>query len=938
MEGVISELINYISILFMGLYVFNAYRNLYAKNSQKSHIIAKQMKLIAFITISVNFFALSINGGDEKAFLAYIIYIGTAFFIKKAYKNLYPEMSEQVWTNMYLLMGIGNVMIARLSSDTAIRQAVFEAAGLTAGLILPKIIRKIKGSRISGLLYYILGTAVLMLVYLKGEELYGAKNWLKLGKIMLQPSEFVKILFVAGTAVLLAKAKGKISVTAVSAIAAAHVIILVLSKDLGGALLYYMVYIGMLYCATSNITYVAAGILGGVAAAAAAYQIFSHVRVRVEAFIDPFALYQNKGYQLSQSLFSICSGSWLGGGLGNGNPGEIPVVKSDFIFSGIAEEMGGITCICIILICLNLFIMFMSLSSKIKRPFLKLAGMGISLLYLFQVFLNIAGVIKLIPSTGITLPFLSSGGSSVISSIFMFAIIQGMYVENAVGDDEAEKAEKAARAEAEAKGKRALKAYEKELEKKHARKRSETIRGKEFNGTILKLLYAGSAVMLITIMYFTWIISVDSKEINANIYNTRTAAKRNEVRTGTIYSKNGDILAQTIDDTRYYPYENLFAHVVGRSNYGLSGIEASYRNYLTGSNLEDALQKLYKINNSKIPGNNVITTLDVELTKAVYEAMGDYNGAAVVLDAKTGAVLAMVSKPDYNPQTIEENYDILTTSDNNAPLLNRAVSGLYPPGSTFKILTALEYIRENTVYEAFSYECAGSERKHNVTIHCASNKAHGVQNLKQAFANSCNSAFAYLGADLDYDLFYANNEKFLFNSSIGGDFKGNMGSFSLNSEAPEEDISQTVIGLGKTLVTPLQNALITLSVANGGKLMQPYVVERVEDAGGKSVMTNSAVVLDTVMTSEEAKYIAECMREVVVSGTAKSLNELGIEVAGKTGTADYDSAGNAHAWFTGFAPYDNPEIVVCIILEGAGSGSRHAVPAAKKIFEAYFKD
>lgn len=204
--------------------------------------------------------------------------------------------------------------------------------------------------------------------------------------------------------------------------------ILVASKDLGAGLLFFMVYVVMLYVATRKVSYLFAGLGAGALASVAAYFVFSHVRTRVIAWRDPFSVIDGAGYQVSQSLFAIGSGGWFGSGLYQGLPTSIPVVQQDFIFSAISEEMGGIVAVCLVLICMCCFFIILNIAMKIHRSFYKLIALGLGTAYIFQVFLTVGGVTKFIPSTGVTLPFVSYGGSSLLSSFIVFNIILGLYL------------------------------------------------------------------------------------------------------------------------------------------------------------------------------------------------------------------------------------------------------------------------------------------------------------------------------------------------------------------------------------------------------------------------------------------------------------------------------------------------------------------------------
>jgi len=220
-----------------------------------------------------------------------------------------------------------------------------------------------------------------------------------------------------------------------------YVLILVLSKDLGGALILFVSYVLMLFIATGNWLYLTGGLGLGCGAAVAAYHLFDHVKRRVAAWKNPWADIDNTGYQITQSLFAIGTGGWFGMGLCQGMPGKIPVVEKDFIFAAISEEFGGIFAICLLLICLGCFIQFMMIASRMQAMFYKLIAFGLGIQYVTQVFLTVGGVTKFIPSTGVTLPFVSYGGSSIVSTFMLFAMIQGLYIIKRNDEEEMEEAE-----------------------------------------------------------------------------------------------------------------------------------------------------------------------------------------------------------------------------------------------------------------------------------------------------------------------------------------------------------------------------------------------------------------------------------------------------------------------------------------------------------------
>lgn len=450
------------------------------------------------------------------------------------------------------------------------------------------------------------------------------------------------------------------------------------------------------------------------------------------------------------------------------------------------------------------------------------------------------------------------------------------------------------------------------------------------------------AAMMIYLGHF---VATNEQEMIDNSYNSRQEIILSQNYRGNIYSSEGEILATTVfhpdgSESRFYPYENIFSHVVGFSTKGKTGIEAFANYYLINS----GISMTDKIANSaagiKNPGNNVYTTLDVDIQKAANRALGTYKGAIIVTECSTGRVLAMVSKPDFNPNEIIEIWDDLQTDTESSILLNRASQGLYPPGSTFKILTTLEYIRENPeTYNKYSYHCNGSYKLGNERIQCFHGTVHNRVSLLTSFSKSCNSSYTNIGMQLERESFSNTLNTLMFNKQLPWDYLYSQSYVPDVCIMSEADMMQTSIGQGQLLITPLHLNMITCTIANDGILMYPYLVDSISVANGKSIKTFSPAEYEQLMTPEESLALQEMMIEVVNSGTATRLNGYGFTAGGKTGSAEYNgNKEDSHAWFTGFAPADNPEIAVTVIIEGAGSGGDYAVPMARRVFEAYFED
>lgn len=443
--------------------------------------------------------------------------------------------------------------------------------------------------------------------------------------------------------------------------------------------------------------------------------------------------------------------------------------------------------------------------------------------------------------------------------------------------------------------------------------------------------------------FLVWFNMSNQSEFFNNSYNSRQELMAEQNIRGTIFSSDGEKLAYTITqedgtEKRIYPFNEIFCHVIGYASHGKSGVEA-IANYELSHSSVDLNDKLSNsVSGEKHPADNVFTTFDAGLQQIADKALGVYQGAIVVTEVKTGRVLAMVSKPGFNPNEVDTLLKQLTEDEESSVLLNRATQGLYPPGSIFKVVTTLEYLREHkNDLSTYSYQCSGSFKLDNIKISCFNHKAHGYETYEDSVTNSCNSSFANIGVGLDLDAFAKTLDDLLFGKELPIDLPSSISSFDLVGDGTKEAIIQSSFGQGRTIVTPLQMNLITCAIANDGMLMRPRIIDGIKSAAGALIKKYEPTEYKRLMTSEESQILTDLMIQVVEVGTASKLSDLSYTVAGKTGSAEYDSSKEySHSWFTGFAPAENPEIAVTIIMEEAGTGSAYAVPVAKRIFDAYF--
>ncbi|MEE3420601.1 MAG: FtsW/RodA/SpoVE family cell cycle protein [Lachnospiraceae bacterium] len=426
--NLLTQLSKYIFIFLMLLFALRDYTYLGRHDEDKKLKVLKSQVRLIFIMEILGYAIIFGNTLEVRVLLLLMGILLYNAVTLLCYRSFYPKCSMLLVNNMLMLLGVGFIMIARINFDQAWKQFLIAALGTAVALVIPVIIRKLRILPRLKWLYAVLGIVALMGVLALAAVSGGARLSISIGGISFQLSEIVKITmaFYVGSSLAQDTSLKNIIITTVVAII--HVGILVLSTDLGTALVFFVMYIAVLFVATRKPVYPLAGLGVGALGALLAYHLFAHVRKRVEAWRDPFQVYSTSGYQIAQGLFAIGAGGWFGTGLYLGKPNTIPVATKDFMFAALCEEFGIIFCICLLMVCMSLYILILNISILIRDRFYKLVALGLGTEYAFQVFLTVGGVTKLIPMTGITLPLVSYGGSSVISTICMLAIIEGMYI------------------------------------------------------------------------------------------------------------------------------------------------------------------------------------------------------------------------------------------------------------------------------------------------------------------------------------------------------------------------------------------------------------------------------------------------------------------------------------------------------------------------------
>ena len=447
------------------------------------------------------------------------------------------------------------------------------------------------------------------------------------------------------------------------------------------------------------------------------------------------------------------------------------------------------------------------------------------------------------------------------------------------------------------------------------------------------------ALIGIQILYLAKLSVWDGDALAAHPLNTRSALMEQDIRRGRILDREGRVLAESsADHVRSYPYGRILAPVTGyqTERYGSVGVEQAAGQALSGVTADAAhagpLRTLLRAD----AGYDVRLTVDAELSEAAWNALGTRRGAVIVMDAATGAVRAMVSSPSFDPAAVEKHWDELTARE-DSPLLNRAAQGLYPPGSTFKTLIADAALEAGVTNPDEVFTCTGELAiGSDYVLHESHGEVHGKLHLADALRESCNVTFATLALRLGASGLSSAFERFGIGAELA-DPELPMAAAHVPEmkRLGDGEIAQTGIGQGALLVTPLQMALVADAFANGGKMMQPYLIAQVLTAQGTPLYEASPTVWRTATTAQRAAVIDGYMADVVAAGTGTAADVAGVRVTGKTGTAE-NASGTDHAWFIGSAERGGHKIVMAVIVEEGGFGGRAAAGIARRIIQTYF--
>ncbi len=453
---------------------------------------------------------------------------------------------------------------------------------------------------------------------------------------------------------------------------------------------------------------------------------------------------------------------------------------------------------------------------------------------------------------------------------------------------------------------------------------------------ILRVLSIMVLLNITLVLYLSYFQIFQAEKIKQNPYNKRLWANEEKVLRGSFYDRNNKTLVYSEKDEtgnieRIYKYDHLYSHIIGYSSreYGKSGLEKTYNSYLIDDGNIFDINAIKDLFNAEGIGNDIVLTIDHDMQLKTRELLLGKKGSIITMNPKTGEIYSMISMPDFNVNALKDDWASII-DDTNSPLLNRATQGLYPPGSTFKIITTLSSLQNNITNEDFV--CSGSITINGYTIRDYDSRSHGNMDLNKAFRVSCNTFFAETAVQLGQANLLQTSEKFYFNKNFDFDLDIKKSSFP-SDKMDNTELAASGIGQGKILATPLEMLLVASSIANDGNMVKPYLVSKILTHDGILVKSNNTEILSNIGSHDKINQIKNMMVEVVENGTGTQAKISNIAVAGKTGTAE-NSSGKNHAWFVGFAPAEDPKIAIVVLLEEEGStGGSKAAPIAKELIK-----
>ena len=897
-----------------------------------------------------------------------------------AVRILAPGADPAILPVVFLLSGIGITFVTRVKPELAMNQLIILFASIVLMVITLALVKNLDVVKKYKYSLGAIGILLLLLPIFIGTEIYGSKLWITIGGFSIQPGEFAKVFIVLFLAGYLAENRELLSISnhevlgfkvprlklllPLFVVWGICMLIVAFERDLGSAVLFYTIFLLMLYVATGRISYVVIGFVLLAAGGFGAYKVMSHVQTRFQIWLDPFADPSGDGYQLVQSLFSLADGGLVGTGIGKGMPTLIPIVESDFIFSAIGEEMGLLGGAAVLFLFMLFAVRGLTTAARAKSDLAAFCASGLTAAISFQAFLIVGGVTRLIPLTGVTLPFMSQGGSSLLSSFIIVALLLR-------AGDEATGREAGIMAAQDVPvpdgvsavgtrvygGNASAAGLTGSAGGSHARPGSRLRRrlldtpesGVLGRVALAKRLtvavFAFTALFAILVGNLTYIQVFKAKDYQNMSINNHSIARAAYVKRGSIITSDGVTLAESIQNedgtySRSHPNGNLAANVVGyySTRYGTAGVESTMNETLTGSkDYSSWMNAVNSLAGISQPGNSVKLTIDSRIQSAAEQALSGMSGAIVVLDPRTGAVLASATAPSYDNNDVDAS--ISATEESGVSMYDRATQALYTPGSTFKVITLAAALDTGASSLQETYSAPSSMEIGNADVTNMENANFGTISLRRAFAVSSNVVFGQVANQVGATSLVQYANAFGYGQSLGLDFSTATSIMPDPSLMTEWELAWAgagqPVGQGHTAgpqTTPMQNAVMAAAIANGGIAMNPYVVAQTLSPEGTVIKSTQPRSLGQAVSSSTAQQVKEAMLDVVEEGSGGAAAVAGVKVAGKTGTAETGT--HVNSVFVGFAPYDTPTVAISVMLENYDVHGVKATYVASQVLSA----
>ncbi len=451
---------------------------------------------------------------------------------------------------------------------------------------------------------------------------------------------------------------------------------------------------------------------------------------------------------------------------------------------------------------------------------------------------------------------------------------------------------------------------------------------------------------MLVILNLTYLQVQASESLITNPQNSRGLLSELKLHRGEIITSDNKTIALSKKSKsqykRVYPEGEIYAHLTGYYNhrFGRSSLEQSYNKTLLGTKDIGSLESYWNsLLEEEVRGNNLILTIDSSIQELAFESLEGKKGSIVVINPKNGNIMAMASQPSFNPNKIEENWENLNR-DKDRPLLNRATQSLYSPGSSFKTVSASAIIDSGLVEPDTLFSAPGQIKIYGNIISNYNEKNYGKVPLSRAYQLSINTVFAQVGEELGPEKLTGYAVRFGFNREIPIKIPYKKSFIAKPEKMDPVDTASTAIGLTSDNLEAscLQMALIAAAIANDGKIMKPRIVDKIVDYNNSIIRKEPEKTWLRPISKETADKITIMMEKVVESGTGRNAQIQGIKVAGKTGTAELENNKEPHSWFIAFAPSEDPQLAIAVMIENGGSGGKVSAPIARDIIVKVLED